>query len=399
VSAQAAEAPGEGSAVTSQGVRMAARLEELLERPGRMRFPSTLESAFRLHYLEEGLPRLRAGMVVGLLLFGFFGLWDLSSFPPEVYRLSLPLRFGLACPLMGAAWWVTRLSVSPRAMDGLRFAMCMGVSFSVVVITFLARESGLDAQPHGLFLVAVAAYTVTGMRTPQALAAGLAVAVMQLAVDVVSGRPAGSMIEPMIFIASANAIGAVAALGHERSARTSFLRMRLLECHADQDGLTGIPNRRTFDAAVERAFLAAVREKVGLAIALFDVDYFKTYNDRLGHLAGDACLRRIAQAVETLARRPMDVAARIGGEEFAVVWYDTVPEGAERLAHAIRDAVEELAIERPDARTRHRVTVSVGAVHVYPRDPRSTRALAAADEALYEAKDAGRDRSVVRLLD
>jgi diguanylate cyclase (GGDEF)-like protein len=222
---------------------------------------------------------------------------------------------------------------------------------------------------------------------------------MQVASDLLTQRTAAQMVEPAVFILSANALGYATVLSHERGARTSFLRMKLLECYADQDGLTGIANRRSFDLLLEQAFQAATREKVDLAIALFDVDCFKAYNDRLGHLAGDDCLRRIARATEPLARRPMDTAARVGGEEFAVLWYDASTRGAERLATEIRSAVEALEIERPDAAPRHRVSVSVGAVYVRPDGSNPLDALAKADEALYEAKRAGRDRAVVRIVD
>lgn len=392
---------GAQAAATSGGPpasERAARLEELLERRGReLRLPTTLEAAFRVHFLEEGLPRLRVGMVVGLLLFAVFAVWDVSSFPLEVLVPSLLLRFGLACPLMALVLVATWRPWSHRSLDLLRVAMCFGVGAAVVAITALANATGIHAMPHGLFLVTIAAYTVTGMRTPQAVVAGVGVLVMQIAADVVTGRTA-LMIDPLIFILSANVIGCAAALGHERSARTSFLRLKLLECRADLDGLTGIPNRRAFDRAAERAFQAAAREKNGVVIALVDVDHFKDYNDRLGHLAGDVCLRRIAGVIEELARRPLDLAARIGGEEFAVLWYDASSQGAHKLAARIRDAVEALAIERPDEACRHRVTVSVGAVHVVPKEAKPLDVMAVADEALYEAKRAGRDRVEVRCL-
>jgi diguanylate cyclase (GGDEF)-like protein len=222
---------------------------------------------------------------------------------------------------------------------------------------------------------------------------------MQIASDLIGGRAGVVMVEPLVFVLSANAIGCAAALGYERAARTSFLRMKLLECRADLDGLTGIANRRAFDVAAERALRSASREKVGVALTIFDVDDFKGYNDRLGHLAGDRCLQRIARATEALSRRPMDVAARVGGEEFAVLWYDASARSTRELASEIGSALESLDIERPGQGSQPRVTVSVGAVHVAPGEATLLEVLAEADAALYQAKRGGRARAVVRDLE
>jgi diguanylate cyclase (GGDEF)-like protein len=378
----------------------AARLETLLEsRPRRLRLPSTLEAAFRVHFLEEGFGRLRFGMLTGLLLFVAFAYWDVSTFPPEVLRWSLALRLGVACPLMALVLFATYRPWRSARLEALRLVATVVVGASVVAITGLAKAGGADAHPNGLFLVTVAIYTITGMRTPHAVAAGLSVLVMQIASDLIGGRAGVVMVEPLVFVLSANAIGCAAALGYERAARTSFLRMKLLECRADLDGLTGIANRRAFDVAVERALRSASREKVGVALAIFDVDDFKGYNDRLGHLAGDRCLQRIARATEALSRRPMDVAARVGGEEFAVLWYDASARANRELAGEIESALESLDIERPGHESQPRVTVSVGAVHVPPGEATLLEVLAEADAALYQAKRGGRARAVVRDLE
>jgi len=390
----------EASAIdASPGAERAARLEELLHSPRpQLRLPPTLESAFRLHFLELGMSRLRFGMATGLLLFACFALWELATSPPEVLRWTLALCLGLASPLLAIVLVSTYRSWSPTTLDRLRLATVLGVAIAVVAITAVANSAGIDAEPHGLFLIAIASYTITGMRVPQAVLGGASVLALQIVCDLLTGNDAAEMMEPVVFILVANAIGYAAAVGHERAARTSFLQLKLLEHRADQDGLTGIANRRTFDTAVKRAFDAAAREKVGVTLAIFDVDHFKDFNDHKGHLAGDDCLRRIARAAELLARRPMDAAARIGGEEFALIWYDASAEDAARLAEEIRSAVEALAIERPDAAPRHHVTVSVGAVHARGEHSGALGALAAADEALYEAKAAGRNRVRVRIL-
>ncbi len=159
------------------------------------------------------------------------------------------------------------------------------------------------------------------------------------------------------------------------------------------DGLTGISNRRGFDLAVEREHRRATREDTELALLLIDVDCFKTFNDTHGHQAGDACLQAIATCLSRQMQRPADLSARYGGEEFAMLLPGTGPDGALLLAERILAAVRDLGIAR-HAEAAEVVTVSVGAAVIRPRrDGRSLEELLRlADAALYQAKDAGRNR-------
>jgi diguanylate cyclase (GGDEF)-like protein len=185
-----------------------------------------------------------------------------------------------------------------------------------------------------------------------------------------------------------------------RSARASVeLHNISLRALADSDGLTGLANRRLFDEALEREVGRARRSGAPFAMILTDVDFFKKYNDRYGHVAGDACLRRVAGAIATGARRPADLAARYGGEEFALILPDTDLDGAMAVTEFIRAAVAELGIEHADSRSG-RVTLSLGVVAGYPADePEHTPCawVEAADAALYEAKAAGRNRAEGRV--
>lgn len=177
---------------------------------------------------------------------------------------------------------------------------------------------------------------------------------------------------------------------------------RLLE-HAEAmrarsfiDGLTGIANRRQFDVTLARELRRAQRADAPLALLLFDIDTFKAYNDHFGHQEGDACLIRVAQEIARMLQRPADLAARYGGEEFAAILPDTTREQARAMAERIRAHIAALALpQAPDAHDRH-VTLSVG-VAAFERARLHDEAalIAAADRALYAAKDGGRNRVVV----
>jgi diguanylate cyclase (GGDEF)-like protein len=159
------------------------------------------------------------------------------------------------------------------------------------------------------------------------------------------------------------------------------------------DGLTGLGNRHQFDAVLEREWRRAVRAGASLAFLMIDADEFKSYNDHYGHQAGDNVLKGIAACIAGALARPADLAARYGGEEFAVFLPDTDSAGAFRVAEAIRRAVIALNIFHVGS-PRGAVTVSVGVGRMSPTPSSSPFALVkAADAALYEAKNKGRNRT------
>ena len=161
------------------------------------------------------------------------------------------------------------------------------------------------------------------------------------------------------------------------------------------DGLTGIANRRRFDDALQAEWQRGRRNGSPLALLLCDVDHFKLYNDSLGHPAGDLCLKKVAAVLTAQLKRPADLAARYGGEEFAILLPDTDRAGATVLGEACRAALGGLALPHPAA-GGCLVTLSIGVASALPAEGGTPDALlAAADEALYDAKRAGRDRVCV----
>lgn len=158
------------------------------------------------------------------------------------------------------------------------------------------------------------------------------------------------------------------------------------------DGLTGIANRRMFDELLMREWRRCMRAKKPLALVMVDVDYFKQYNDTYGHQAGDACLQAVARQMARSAPRASDVAARYGGEEFALILGDTEMDGAVWVANYIRQNIADLNLPHKPSAFKH-VTVSCGVAAMVPNDKASPKSLImAADQALYLAKDQGRNR-------
>lgn len=168
-----------------------------------------------------------------------------------------------------------------------------------------------------------------------------------------------------------------------------------LEALSTSDGLTGIANRRRFDAIYANEWMRALRVRQPLAVLMLDVDLFKNFNDYYGHQAGDECLRSIANVLRVGCRRSSDLAARYGGEEFVIVAANTDAANALQLAEELRQSVEQLGIDH--ARSPHgRVTVSLGVAVMVPDEGQAPELLIhLADDALYSAKDQGRNRTVL----
>lgn len=161
------------------------------------------------------------------------------------------------------------------------------------------------------------------------------------------------------------------------------------------DGLTGIPNRRALDEALEREWRRGTRSLRPLSLLMIDIDHFKAYNDSCGHLLGDDCLRAFAQSLKVPLGRAADFVGRYGGEEFLAVLPETDEAGAQIVANEILEGVAQLAIPHPASPLGPIVTASIGvATSVANREYEHTRLLQEADKALYQAKQEGRNRIV-----
>ena len=192
--------------------------------------------------------------------------------------------------------------------------------------------------------------------------------------------------------------GTVQDITERKQAEQQLARYRdALEERVRLDPMTQVANRLALGEAMQREWEQARLRGMPLALLMIDVDFFKAYNDHYGHVAGDRCLQRVAQALASAVQRAGELAARYGGEEFAVLLPDSDELRAVAVAHRLREAVRELALEHQASPCGAQVTISVGVACVRPADSQpqehaQTTLFQQADEALYRAKQAGRDR-------
>ena len=165
-----------------------------------------------------------------------------------------------------------------------------------------------------------------------------------------------------------------------------------LENLSTLDGLTSIPNRRSFNEYMEKSWRNSVRSSKPISMIMLDIDYFKAYNDNYGHLQGDDCLINVAKTLSLSLKRPLDFAARYGGEEFAVILPDTDSEGAVLIAETIRQNIEGIKLSHEYSKTSPYVTVSLGVSSKISEESDSIKEfIENADKALYRSKSNGRN--------
>lgn len=174
---------------------------------------------------------------------------------------------------------------------------------------------------------------------------------------------------------------------------------RRLSKLAMMDGLTNVANRYQFDQTLTKEWQRGQREQFDLSLILADIDYFKLYNDRLGHQAGDLCLKQVARAISKAVQRPGDLVARYGGEEFAIILPRTTAKNALQVAEKIREQIKKLSLIHPKSPVAKYISLSLGVTSIVPSSMYTKeQLLMIADKALYQAKDRGRNRAVFQSI-
>jgi diguanylate cyclase (GGDEF)-like protein len=378
----------------------------LRERVGRLLPPLTfaqpLESQYRHWHTEHARERVQYSMfpAMGVILLlalagGPFAQLRDTLFAADQQRMVDLLRFVVILPTCMAMLLATYTKVYSRWLPFTAPPVAMIQGLCLIIFDLLMHRQGYTLSAVMPMLV-LSAYMLFGMMHVQATVIATALVAAYGISGWIAGINSGQRLFDVAMSCFSLVLGYCFHYSFARTQRLNWFRNMMLTDTVHRDALTNIGNRRMFDVHVERLWNQAIRTRVPVALLLVDLDHFKAFNDHAGHQAGDTCLARVAGAIAMSARRPLDLAARYGGEEFVVLLFDVKRDRVEELCRELHANVAALQLPHPASGVGPHVSVSIGAACIEPQIGRHHEGLIQlADEALYAAKEGGRNRTVV----
>ncbi|HEV7611933.1 MAG TPA: diguanylate cyclase [Steroidobacteraceae bacterium] len=359
-------------------------------------FNQELEAEFRRAHFDENLLHTRVNLCMAAVITIAFSAMESIVLGPGLNRIANMIHMLVIMPILLIGFASSFSQRRHRLYPPLAFVASTILGLGAAAIQIIAALGGISTLFPCLMLAVIFIYFMSGLIFFHAVAANVIVMFVYLAVGNALQLPGHEFAYDALAMIAANLFCASVVFMHERTSRMRYLEACLLREMVARDGLTGIQNRRMFDQHIQRVWQQAVREQERVAVLLADIDCFKDYNDRYGHQAGDECLRAVAVSLSQCARRPLDFVARYGGEEFAVILYEASREYVAEVLTRIQRSIAELNIPHEASRVASRLTVSIGAAFILPSSNRTHEGLIQlADEALYSAKEQGRNRVVV----
>jgi len=355
-----------------------------------------LDKEFRRYYIERMLPVARAGIGLGLLLVVAICILDMLLMPQAFVEKVIPLRLMTMLVPMSLALGATFLARERTWLPYLIAFVAFLVGASALLFGAMVDLAGEQLVLWGTVFTTFSVYLVLGLTLRQSVSVGWPLFIVYISTGLVLGAPPQTMAYGIFLLGFSNLIGTYASYLLERNAREIFDNKRELTRLAHSDGLTGLLNRRTFNQHLRQVWKQARRDDATIAVVVADIDHFKLYNDCYGHQMGDECIKSVADVLAASVTRPLDVVARYGGEEYVIVLYDPTASFLESFTRGLCQKVVGLDIEHKASDAKQRVSVSIGAAMTEsPDSVTAEQLIRQADDALYEAKDQGRNRAIV----
>ncbi|EKU37093.1 diguanylate cyclase [Acinetobacter sp. AYS6] len=369
-------------------------------------FPKQLETIYRFQY-QNGAAyefRYRAPIILILYIFLSFGIYQVLPTEQVLPWFSYYSWVGVIIFLAWILSFIKKLNQYFDYYVGIGSALAVAITFILINVIENGQENVLF---HAAMMYAIVIiYGAVGMRFYTAIFAGwIGGLVGILASNYLNGVIDWTFLNRTYTFSSF--LGMTLAYATDRQHRENYLQNCMIELNrielmqqaqqlsllSQQDALTGLANRRYLDETLDNEWRRALRHETPLTIMMVDIDYFKSYNDTLGHLKGDECLKEIAIAISSIAARSGDLVARYGGEEFLLLFPMTNAQQALIQVERLMNAINKIAIKHPCSEVSPNVTISVGVATTIPRLNDSISAFVArADHALYKAKTNGRNQ-------
>ncbi len=354
------------------------------------------EDAFQRHYRDRGLPMVRGALFFAIVLIILVCVIDRRIMPLDYTNIIIPLRFMLMILPLGLALLVTLMdSLRPYVTWTVTLAAFI-TGIGTVMESILITELRTNTILWGTMFFTFYPYLVLGLPARNSAIAAIPFIFIMASISFIYPIPPEGLAYALLYMLFSNAVGLYSSYRLEAASRDSYKRRLDLKKMAETDSLTRLYNRRILDEILPRMWRHAEREKSCLGVILIDIDYFKQYNDCYGHQAGDVCLQQVAAVLKKTLRRPLDYVARYGGEEFLVVLYAPSFDFMQEITEQCRTAVSSLNIEHKKSSVSDRITISIGAGFIWPRaDFEVDDCLRQVDAALYRAKEAGRNQTII----
>ena len=369
-------------------------------------FPKELEVIYKDQYKNEAAYefRYRAPIILCLYLYLSFGTYQVL---PTELRTAWIAYYGWVGMIIVFAWLLAFIPSMNRWFD---YYVCLG-STGAVSLTFTLINVLEHGQNNVLFHAAmmyavVIIYGFVGMRFYTAMFAGWSGGLIGIAISVwLNGSIDWTYLNRTYTFSSF--LGMALAYAIDRQHRENYLQDCMIELNrlelmrqaqqlsilSQQDALTGLANRRYLDEVLENEWKRSIRHEVPITIMMIDIDFFKLYNDTLGHIQGDQCLRRIAILLGSISSRSGDLAARYGGEEFLLLFSMTDKDQALIQVQRLMELMQNIGIAHPRSNVSKYVTISVGVATTTPHlNDSLSEFISQADHALYVAKNNGRNQ-------
>ncbi len=360
---------------------------------GTLRFPPALESAFKAYSREKAAPARITTTLVTALMFLSAPVWTASwlGVPQETRELTLWISlFGLG-PIFAIVTALAYLRPRSAMVENAFMGAFLLETIAIEMLRYQADIAGYHVTPVIAVIVPIAALTLARLPALRSLIFVVLFGVVLVTRDaLVPNQPWSRSPTETLTIVLLLTLVMVSSAFAQRTRRQNWALMQLMRIGARIDFLTGLPNRSAYESHVERWTRVSRRERKPYSVAVLDLDYFKRINDRYGHLHGDGVLREAALTIDQFARRPGDIAARVGGEEFVLFLYDCDRDGAEQHMQQLRNSIATLGLENADS-PHGVVTASIGVVTIHVPEAIATT-YEKADQAMYRAKRAGRNR-------
>ena len=372
-------------------------IEAGLDRRGRRLFPPAVEAAFEEHSRRYRARRARAMVVPTVLAYNLFLVVDYTLLPASFW-LALALHLLVVTPLVFVASEVVARSPRPWMRD--LAAGSIPTAMVVQILSIYAENHGPTADHYQYLAIMMLVFmnTLYRLEHRRTIAATCIIAALYVGTLMWNGASSAVLMIAFTMTVAASYLTLTAHERMERDARYSFLRRmqdqlrrREAEVEATRDSLTGLFNRRQLDARIAELWKLPDEAVSPVAVIMLDIDHFKAFNDRYGHLAGDLCLKRVAGAITTATRSGSDLVVRFGGEEFLLLLPVADISEAVRVAERLRQAIEALAIPNEVPEATGVVTASVGVMAGPVSAHTAEELISGADRALYAAKRSGRN--------